>query len=148
MKIRPVAPGDSGEWFRLRAALWPDCTIERHRSEMAEYTSSQGSLIAIVAVRADGGLGGFLEASIRSFAEGCFTGPVGYVEGWYVDSDVRRLGVGAQLIRAAEAWASSLGCKEMASDCLVDNEVSRLAHSSLGYQEVLRLIHFKKQLRS
>jgi hypothetical protein len=34
----------------------------------------------------------------------------------------------------------------MASDCLVENTVSFLAHSSLGYCEVERLVHFRKPL--
>ena len=34
----------------------------------------------------------------------------------------------------------------MASDCLLDNEVSRAAHVALGYAEVERLIHFAKRL--
>ena len=35
-------------------------------------------------------------------ADGCTTHPVGYVEGWYVDPDVRRKGVGKALVAAAE----------------------------------------------
>ena len=47
---------------------------------------------------------------------------------------------------AAEDWAHSRGYVEMASDCVVDNAVSFVAHSSLGYREVERLIHFHKPL--
>ena len=69
-----------------------------------------------VAERPDGGLCGFLEAAIRSRANGCDSTPVGYIEGWYVDEDVRRQGVGRALVEAAEAWARSKGCRQMASD--------------------------------
>ncbi len=87
-----------------------------------------------------------MEVSLRNYAEGCDTSPVGYVEGWYVDPDLRRGGVGALLVQAAEAWALEQGCTEMGSDCYLENEVSRLAHTALGYQEVERLIHFEKRL--
>lgn len=88
----------------------------------------------------------FLEASIRPYADGCDTRNVGYIEGWYVDADMRRQGLGAELVSAAEAWAIEQGCREMASDCLLDNEISFRAHLALGYQETERLIHFKKRL--
>jgi len=99
-----------------------------------------------VAVRPEGGLGGFLEASLRTYAEGCDSSPVGYIEGWYVDPDLRRQGVGRALLRAAEAWARAQGCQEMASDCRLDNEASWRAHLALGYEEAERLIHFRKRL--
>jgi aminoglycoside 6'-N-acetyltransferase I len=99
-----------------------------------------------VAARPDGRLGGFLDAGLRKYAEGCDSSPVGYIEGWYVDEDLRRLGLGGGLVQAAEAWARSLGCQDMASDCLLDNLVSLSAHLALGYEEVERLIHFRKAL--
>ena len=35
---------------------------------------------------------------------------------------------------------------EMASDCSIDNEVNLAVHLLLGYEEVERLIHFRKTL--
>lgn len=49
-------------------------------------------------------------------------------------------------MEAAEAWARSRGYAEMASDCLLENEVSFEAHTALGYMEAERLIHFRKSL--
>lgn len=132
----------------MRRALWSECPLEEHLSEMAEYASCERELPTFVAARAEGGLCGFLEASIRPFPDGCDTRPVGYIEGWYVDPDVRHQGIGGELVRAAEAWAVAQGLREMASDCLIDNEVSLQAHLALGYVETERLIHFKKPLVS
>lgn len=113
---------------------------------MAEYSSKEQRAAAFVAIRPEGGLCGFLEASVRPFAEGCDSRPVGYVEGWYVDREVRRQGIGGELVGAAEAWAIVQGCREMASDCVIGNEISLLAHLALGYTEAERLIHLKKSL--
>jgi aminoglycoside 6'-N-acetyltransferase I len=51
------------------------------------------------------------------------------------------------LVAAAEEWARSKGCVEMASDTEIDNQVSHTAHGRLGYEEVERLIHFRKPLQ-
>ena len=59
--------------------------------------------------RPDGRLGGFLEAGTRKYAEGCVTAPVGYIEGWFVDENLRRQGHGHELVNAAEDWARSQG---------------------------------------
>ena len=70
----------------------------------------------------------------------------GYIEGWYVDPDVRRQGIGRALVEAAESWARSKGCRQMASDAELWNEVSHRAHGALGYQKTGRLMLFKKDL--
>jgi aminoglycoside 6'-N-acetyltransferase I len=113
---------------------------------MEDMLSDQ-TCATFVAVRPDESLGGFLEASQRKYAEGCSTGPVGYIEGWYVDPDLRRQGIGRQLICEAESWAVAKGLREIASDCDLDNLISLSAHQALGYEEVERLIHFRKSLQ-
>ena len=69
-----------------------------------------------------------------------------YIEGWYVDDDLRRAGVGGQLIGAAEKWALVEGHNEIASDTAIDNHRSAAAHKRLGYVEVDRAICFRKEL--
>jgi hypothetical protein len=49
-------------------------------------------------------------------------------------------------VQAAEAWARSQGLKEIASDTQLDNTVSIHAHKVLGYEEVERLVCFRKAL--
>ena len=144
MKVRKIMRADDVEWMRL--ALWPQGSADGHRAEMQEQFDNAKSFAVFVADRGDGTLGGFLEASLRAYADGCDTRPVGYIEGWYVDEDLRRRGVGGELVKMAEQWASDQGCQQMASDCLIDNDVSYTAHLALGYQEAERLIHFKKDL--
>lgn len=156
--IREPEAGDRDEWLRMRRILWDDCPEEEHYADIAAYLAhgegslpescgySSGGIAAFVAARSEGGLCGFVEAAIRSYAEGVEPGAVGYIEGWYVDPDVRRTGVGRALIDAAEAWARAKGCRRMGSDALVGNDVSVAAHGRLGYRELVRLVHFGKDL--
>lgn len=146
LTIRRPTPQDWQEWLRMRLALWPDTTAAEHEAEMQDYLPGNSRDAAFVAVRPQGNLGGFIEVSQRSYADGCDTRPVGYIEGWYVDPDLRRQGVGAALVQAAEQWAASQGCSEMGSDCEEDNETSLLAHQALGYAISERLVHFCKVL--
>ncbi len=146
MIIRGFQEGDRPEWLRMRRTLWDDCPDDQHEQEVVEILRD-GSEELFFAERPEGGLCGFLEASIRSCADGCEHRPVGYIEGWYVDPDVRRQGVGRALVEAAESWARSRGCRQMASDANIWNDGSHQAHAALGYQEMDRLVHFKKDLR-
>jgi aminoglycoside 6'-N-acetyltransferase I len=138
----------------MRAALWPENTAESHAEEIAAFLTGNltgwlaglQAVAVFVAVRQGGGLCGFLEASVRPLADGCTTHPVGYVEGWYVDPDVRQSGVGRKLVEAAEAWACSRGCREMASDARLANVVSIAAHKALGFHDEPPSVRFRKWL--
>jgi aminoglycoside 6'-N-acetyltransferase I len=144
--IRPVEKQDWQEWLRMRRLLWPGVSVEDLESEMGSYVMQGECLLSWVAEKADKRLIGFLEASVREQAEDCDTRNVGYIEGWYVEPDFRQTGVGGTLVHHAERWARSRGCKEMASDRDIGNDVSRNAHRALGYEETSRLIHFRKKL--
>ena len=100
-----------------------------------------------IAERADGAAAGFVEVGTRPYADGCDTSPVGYIEAWYVDPDMRRRGCGRALLAAAEDWARGVGCSEIASDAQIDNTVSYTAHLRAGSREVDRVVQFRKPLR-
>lgn len=130
----------------MRDCLWPG-SPEDHAKEIDAFLAAPSHECAVlVAERDDGGLAGFLEAGTRPYAEGCSSSPVGFIEGWWVDPDARRKGLGAQLVAAAEMWARSLGLTEMASDAELSNEDSHAAHQALGYAEVERRVCFRKEL--
>src|SRR5262245_29732419 len=135
MKIRPLRPDDREEWLRLRIALWPDSTREDLALEQKWLLEDPALLRVIVAERPGGGLAGFVEVSLREWAEGCTSHPVGYLEAWYVDPADRRRGLGRKLAIAAEHWVASRGCTEIASDADAANEISHAAHWALGYDD-------------
>jgi len=144
--IRELRAEDRDAWLELRERLWPDFSREELTREEAEILADPERNCVLVADAGEGGLVGFVEASIRDWAEGCSSRPVGYVEAWYVDPRFRRTGIGRRLIGAAERWALSRGCLEMGSDAELANEVSRHAHRSLGFSEVLQIVAFAKRL--
>lgn len=156
--IRPIEATDRADWLRMRRELWP--TEEGPAEGIADFFAGQDTLLRAVFVheRDDGQatsvggakrpalLGGFIEIGERTNAEGCGTSPVPFIEGWYVDADLRMTGVGKALVREAEAWVRRKGYTEMGSDLLIDNEISLKAHQALGYHEVERLIAMAKKL--
>ena len=144
--VRPFRENDLSEWLRLRKLLWDASGEEEHKAEMLDIVEHSDSQLVIVADTNNGKLAGFLEASIRPFVEDCHSDHVGYLEGWYVEPEYRRQGVGRRLVEAAEKWAKSKGCMEMASDAEVGNESSVEAHARLGYDETSRLVHMRKDL--
>ena len=147
MRVRLLEQSDWNEWRRMRGALWPDEPSAVTDPDMRAWLARADARV-FVALRPDGSLCGFVEVATRPYAEGCETSPVGFIEGWYVDPDVRRQGYGRALIEAAEEWARSAGYTEMGSDALIDNIVSHRAHERLGYTEVERLVAFRKSLTS
>jgi aminoglycoside 6'-N-acetyltransferase I len=123
----------------MRTALWPGQT----ESDMVAWLA-RGDAAVIVAEREAGRLCGFAEVGERAFADGCETSPVAYVEGWYVDAELRRQLVGTQLIRAVEQWARLRGYRELASDTELQNVASQRAHERLGFSESERLVLYRK----
>lgn len=144
--IRPIQENDFPDWLRLRKLLWDESTDAEHREEMIDIIEHTETQLVLVVEISKNRLVGFLEASIRPFVEDCHSDQVGYLEGWFVESEYRQLGVGRLLVKNAENWARSKGCEEMASDSEIGNETSFQAHLRLGYEETSRLIHLRKDL--
>lgn len=145
--IRPLRPADRGQWLALRTALWPDCPPDQHQTDMDAILADPGRKAVFVSTDPDGSLNGFVEVSLREEAEGCQGRPVGYIEGWFVAQGARRKGLGRALVAAAERWAQSRGCREIASDTEVSNQVGQAAHLALGFEEVERTVHYRKVLQ-
>ncbi len=145
-RIRPLRESDVNEWFRLRKLLWEGSTDEEHKAEMLDIYEHRETQLVLIAETGGGKLVGFLEASIRPFVEDCHTDHVGYLEGWFIEPEYRRQGIGGKLVREAENWARNTGCEEMASDAEIGNELSLSAHLNLGYEETSRLVHLRKDL--
>ncbi len=144
MDIRPVTQRDRDIWLEMRCALWPGDEPE-HRAGIDRFFAGDRREPAEVLLAWQGETAiGFAELSIRNVVDGCETGRVGYLEGWYVLPEARRRGVGRALIAAAQDWARGQGCSEFGSDAAIDNEVSLAAHRALGFEETSRAVMFRK----
>jgi len=146
MQVRPYQPSDRHEWLRMRLNLWPEGDSALHLSDMDAWLARADAVVLVVARVGESGLAGFAEIGARSIAESCETSPVAYLEGWYVDPDVRRQGIGTALVRAAEAWARARGLREFGSDAQLHNVDSQQAHVALGFIEVERAVLYRKVL--
>lgn len=91
-----------------------------------------------MALRDNGALAGFIE--ITEYPELDFTQSksVGFIEGWYVDEDLRGSGIGKHLVEMAITWLLTKGCTEIASDVEEHNTGSQMAHKCLGFLEAKR----------
>lgn len=156
IRVRVVTSQDRVAWARMRHRLWPEHSFEEllrdadsllASEKRGDFRRASMPATVLIAHLADGAAVGFAEVDLRPYADGCRSSPVGYLEGWYVESEHRRKGIGAVLVRAAERWAAELGCEEMASDTGLENSVSQRAHRTLGYHEVERLVHFRRALK-
>lgn len=127
------------EYHRMRHTLWPRHDEKDLYSEMLKilenipFYKNELSWTVFAAVREDGSLGGFIEITVYPELHFCSTKPVAYIEGWYVDEDLRRRGVGKGLVETAKRWALENKCTEIASDVELHNQVSQLAHQALGF---------------
>jgi len=145
MHIRPFREPDFNDWLRMSAALFPEHTPAELAPWMREFRKRPDGEV-FLAFRDDSTACGFVEVASRPYADGCDTSPVGFIEAWFVDPDMRRAGVGRALLAAAEDWARARGYSEMASDALLDKTVSHRAHERAGYIEVERAVRYRKPL--
>lgn len=150
MHVRAARQGDDEAIVALRGALWPDCGPDEQRAEVAAILAGRprSTLPLVIAVAEVGGrVVGFVEAGLRSHADGCDPQrPCGFLEGLYVVPEQRRAGVARALVEWVEGWARGQACAELASDTWADNEGSIATHGRLGFEVVDRCVNFRKAL--
>ena len=129
----------------MRAALWPDALVDELESELDRLLTDP-DVVVFVAERNEAQLCGLVEAGVRPFANGVDEQPCAFVEGWWVDSDVRGSGIGRALMAAVEQWARQRGFHELGSDTQLDNLLSQQVHTALGFEERERTVWFRKWL--
>src|SRR4051812_31279111 len=118
--VRPLRSTDHPEWLAFRNAFGPAPPASLARDvERFHETGALWGLPTVVFVidRGDDRLGGFIELSTRPFAQGCTSTPVAYVEGWFVDADLRRGGWGRRVVVPRGPWGGGEGGGGMAPRC-------------------------------
>jgi aminoglycoside 6'-N-acetyltransferase I len=149
--IRRLESRDVEAWAAMRARLWPHADAEDLLREAYAFVEDEAaSFLDAVFIAEDDAAQplGFLELSIRDFADGCDSAPVPHIEGWFVEPQARGQDLGAGLMDAAETWSVDHGFVELASDTEVENVASQNAHAACGFEETERLVKFRKVLAS
>ena len=146
MLIREIVESDRDQWVHLRHALWPG-SLADHEDETRSFFEKRATAPIVFVAEAKGRLGGFLELDFRKYAPGCTSSPVPFIEGWYVEPGSRGRGIGRALIEVAEARARAAGHHEIASDAEIKNVQGLAAHRALGFDEIERVVCFRRSLR-
>jgi aminoglycoside 6'-N-acetyltransferase I len=145
LQIREIAERDRTEWVRMRNALWPGSLFD-HEVETRKHFETRRAAPIVLLADVDGRVVGFLELDFRSYAPGCASSPVPFIEGWYVEPAMQGQGIGRALVQAAEERARAAGHREIGSDSELTNTGSIAAHRALGFEEVERIVCFRRSL--
>jgi aminoglycoside 6'-N-acetyltransferase I len=146
MRIARATAEHAPRWAALRSALWPDQTPEEQAREIPGLLANP-NLPAWLAFASPSEPVGFAEASLRrDYVNGCESSPVVFLEGIYVDPAHRRLGAARALVAAVAEWGRAQGCREFASDALLDNAASHAFHAQVGFAETERVVYFRQPL--
>ncbi len=145
LQISQANTADLVDVSRLASLLWPDHTADELAAEARE--SLQSGRTAFFLARAGEQAVAFAQcAERRDYVEGTAGGPVGYLEGIYVLPEFRQQGTARALVQACEEWAKMRGCRQLASDCELNNSGSLAWHLRAGFTETNRVICFVKDI--
>ncbi len=129
----------------LAIQMWPDHDPEDLKEEFRQLVTNDEAVCFIKYV--DDKPIAFVQCQLRhDYVEGTESSPVGYLEGIFVSDEYRKHGYAAELLSECEKWAKEMGCTEFASDCELDNTDSFRFHMALGFEEINRIICFRKDL--
>jgi len=147
VEVREAGAPDAEQWIHLRHGLWPAHTVEELSKDVHAFFNRGTPLVAAVflAWHKNEAIG-FLELSVRPYVPGAASLPAPFVEGWFVDAEWRRRGVGRMLLKAAEDWARGRGYRQLGSDADVENVLGAAAHKAAGFREVETIRCFIKDL--
>ncbi len=132
----------TGDYDRVMA-LWTEggLPLKPQGRDSRENIERQIALPNVHVRVAEAGEGGPVVGTVLATHDG----RKGWINRLAVDSGSRRKGIGAALVRAAEAWLESQGMDILA--CLIeeDNAVSMAVFENLGYKKHPEIIYFAKR---
>lgn len=141
MQVRRAGPMDSAEIARLCEQLGYATAGASIAARLAGLQGSTEHLV-LVGVRGDA-VAGWLHAAVTRALE---YEPCGEILGLVVDETARSIGVGAALVREAEAWAQGMGLGEMRVRSRETRERAHRFYLRAGYEVWKRQVVFRKTL--
>ena len=141
--IIPVSRETEKEWAKMCVALFGKSFVERLKE--GRDKNFENEFVYML----NGEAVAFLNVSLRNdYVEGTSSNPVGYLEAIYVKPEFRYQGIARQMVEFAKQWSIENGCKEIASDCLIENEESRRFHNKIGFEEANVIVCFTMELNN
>ena len=130
---------------KLAVRMWDENSVEDLSNEFSALLSKEDAQIFL---KYENNIPvGFAQCQLRhDYVEGTETTPVGYLEGIFIMEGYRNRGYAKELLNECEKWAKDKGCKEIASDCEMDNDISFQFHMAMNFTEANRIICFTKKL--
>lgn len=145
VQYREATKADAELIALLAVKMWTSHTSEELADGFTAAIENRNSVIYLLTVNEV--VVGFAQCGLRhDYVEGTNSSPVGYLEGIFVEEKYRKQGYAKQLLDCCEQWAKEKECTEFASDCELDNEISRQFHINLGFKEANRIICFTKKI--
>lgn len=143
--IRKASKNDIRIIADLAVLMWDNNSVDELTDEFSEILSKDDAQIFLK--YEDDTPVGFAQCQLRyDYVEGTETTPVGYLEGIFIMEGYRNRGYAKELLNKCEMWAKDKGCKEFASDCEIDNDISFRFHKAMNFTEANRIICFTKKL--
>ncbi|MDE7252089.1 MAG: GNAT family N-acetyltransferase [Acetatifactor sp.] len=143
--IRKASKNDIRTIANFAVLMWDDNSVDALADEFSEILSKDDAQIFLK--YEDDIPVGFAQCQLRyDYVEGTENSPVGYLEGIFVMESYRNRGYAKELLNECEMWAKDKGCKEFASDCEIDNDISFQFHTAMNFTEANRIICFTKKL--
>ena len=143
--VREMRATDRAAWSKMRSALWPQESPQVHGAWIDEILDS-GDAWGFIAETSEGRPAGFAEIALRKYANGCDSRPVPFLEGIWVEAELRRQGFGKALIQHVADFLMTRGFSELGSDSELDNHLSHASHRGWGFAETERVVYFRKIL--
>lgn len=143
--ITKATPKDALTLAELAIQMWNNHTLSELETEFSDIISNKNAVCFIKYVE-DKPIG-FAQCQIRyDYVKGTETSPVGYLEGIFIQEKFRHKGFAREVLQKCEKWVHCKKCSEFASDCELNNIDSLKFHLAMGFDEVNRIICFKKRI--
>jgi len=133
------------EWTNMALKLFPESTFEEEFALNKAILTLENEIGVLY--QQDNAYIGYMHLSIRNdYVNGTDTSPVVFVEAIYVMPNYRKKGIASAFINYAENYAKEKGITQLASDCLIENQLSETFHKCCGFIEKERVICFVKDV--
>jgi aminoglycoside 6'-N-acetyltransferase I len=138
---------DFEQLLEMSQKLWTDFN-KVELVNLLKQTAQSGKSNILIAKDSVGKCVGFSIFSIRNdYVEGAEKSPTGYLEGIFVETEFRKMGIAKEFIRIGEIWCKEKGCTQIGSDTWLTDQESREFHKKAGFWEEEELVHFLKNIK-